>query len=89
MEQCLARRKNLLKTCFFCEIGFSDGDFFLMRNPFIHCFNRYIIQRERLSIVSDANSLLALVIEALEGIKCFVKKQQYLKRYTYITDSRF
>lgn len=39
-----------------------------MRNPFIRCFNRYIIQRERLSIENDAKRHLVMVIEALEGI---------------------
>jgi hypothetical protein len=60
-----------------------------MRNPFIHCFNRYIIQWERLSIENDANCRLVVVLEAEMPVKCFVEKQQQEERYTYIADSRF
>lgn len=84
-----APHKNLGWKLKICEIGFSGGHLFLMRNPFIHCFIRYIIQWDQLSIEYDANCHLAMVIGALEGIKCFVKKLRYLKRYTYIADSRF
>jgi hypothetical protein len=60
-----------------------------MRNPFIRCFNRYIIQRERLSIENDTNCRLVMVLKAKKPLKCFVEKDQYLERYTYIADSRF